>query len=267
MTTSEVERRLTAVLHQHAEEAMNQTDTISELSKLHERVDHSNRGRSRHRAATAAALSAAAVAVAALWFGLAQDDSPAPVNPVPPAASPSPSSSVSEAPEAPQTPGSTVTGFEGVESFPMTYVVPNGFSDPSTESGTRGYSIEDTSGGAAAFLVSTLTDAPTSDLPDDVAAHIRATRDELMVSNVSTTEVGGRPAQSFTLAQRPGTAPDNLFCVRTGSCYKLLEDKPMDVTAVRTERGLVLFWVEYEPQDRARVQGPMQAWFSSVRWK
>ena len=114
---------------------------------------------------------------------------------------------------------------------------------------------------------STLAQTPTCDLPDDLAAHIRQTRDELMVSNISTTEVGGRPAQTFTLAQKPDTSPYDLFCVKAGSCYKLLEDKPMDVTVVRTGQGLVLFWLEHDPKDRARVQEPMQTWLSSVRWE
>jgi len=41
----------------------------------------------------------------------------------------------------------------------------------------------------------------------------------------------------------------------------------MDVTVVRTGQGLVLFWLEHDPKDRARVQEPMQTWLSSVRWE
>lgn len=245
---------------------MNQTDTATELSKFNGGVEQSNRGRRVRTAGVAAAVSVAAVAVGALWLSLGQGESPTP-DPAPPAAPPSSSSSASVAPEASQTPGSTVKGFQDVESFPMTYVVPDGFSDPSTESGTRGYSIKGTSGGTAAFLISTFAGAPTSELPQDLAAHIRRTRDDLIVSNISTTEVGGGPAQAFTLAQKPGTTPYDLFCVRAGSCYKLLEDKPMDVVAVRTADELVLFWVEYAPKDRAAVQAPMQAWLSSVDWR
>lgn len=271
MTASDLERRLTDLLHQHAEEAMNRTDTATELNRFQDRVDQDHRGRSRRRAGTAAAaLSAAAVVVGALWFGFGQEESPAPVNPASPAASPSPSSAASEVPqepEAPQTPGSTVEGFEGAESFPMTFVVPQRFSDPTSESGTRGYTIKGTSGSAKVFLISTLTYATAAELPDDLATHLRQTRDELMVSNEGTAEVGGRPAQTFTLTQKPETSPYELFCVKAGSCFKLLEDKPMDVTTVRTGQGLVLFWVEYDPKDRARVQEPMQTWLSSVRWE
>lgn len=266
MTDSAVEQRLSAALHQHAEEAMSQTDTVTELTKLHDRLNRGDRGprRGRSGAGIAAASLAAAVA-AAVWFGSGQGGTP-PVDPAPPVASPSPSSAEPEVSEAPQTPGETVRGFEGI-TFPMRFVVPKGFSDPSTENGTRGYSIKGTTAAAAAFLIGTFTDVPTSDLPADLAAHIRQTRDELTVSNVATSEVGGRPAQTFTLTQKPGTAASDLFCVRAGACYKLLEDKPMDVTAVRTGQGLVVFWVEYAPKDRARIQGPMQTWLGSVRWE
>jgi hypothetical protein len=160
-----------------------------------------------------------------------------------------------------------VEGFAGAPSFPMSFVVPKGFSQPTAENGTRGYSTKGTSGAAAVFLVDTLTGVRASDLPDDLAAHLRTTRDELTVTNVGTTSVGGQPAQTFTLAQKPGTSPYDLFCAEGGSCYKLLEFKPMDVTAVRTGRGLVLFWVEYAPGDRAEVQEPMRSWLSTVRWE
>ena len=86
-------------------------------------------------------------------------------------------------------------------------------------------------------------------------------------SNVATTQVGGIAGQTFTLTQRRGTSPYDLLCADGGSCYKVLDDKPMDVTAVRTSDGLVLFWVEYLPEDRAEVQGPMKTWLSSVRWQ
>ena len=271
MTDSDVERRLTAVLHQHAEEAMTQTDTVTELNKFHDSLDQRNQGPRRGRAGiAAAALGAAAVVAGAVWFGFGQDGAPTPVDPAAPVASPSASASSAEpepeVPAAPQTPGSTVEGFEGV-TFPMRFVVPKGFSDPSMENGTRGYSIKGTSGAAAAFLIGTFNQVPTPDLPADLAAHIRQTRDELTVSNVATTDVGGRAAQSFTLTQKPGTAAFDLFCVKAGACYKLLEEKPMDVTTVRTGQGLVLFWVVYAPNDRARVQEPMQTWLASVRWE
>jgi hypothetical protein len=271
MTASNVEGRLTAVLHQHAEEAMNRTDTATELNRFNARVAQDERARRRRRAGiAAAALSGAAVVVGVLWFSFGDGQSPAPADPASPASSSSAPSAAPEAtkePEAPQTPGSTVDGFEGVESYPMTFVVPRGFSDPTREGGTRGYYIKGTSGGVKALLVSTLAQTATHDLPDDLAAHVRHTRDELIVSNVATSEVGGRPAQTFTLAQKPGRSPYDLICARAGSCYKLLENKPMDVTVVRTGRGLVLFWVEYAPEDRARVQESMQTWLASVRWE
>ena len=77
MTTSDIERRLTALLHQHAEEAMNQTDTTAELNTFHTRVDQDTRGRHRRGLVmTAAAASAAVVGVGALWLGVQQTDAP-----------------------------------------------------------------------------------------------------------------------------------------------------------------------------------------------
>jgi hypothetical protein len=261
MTAADFARRLTPVLHQHAEDAMNRTDTLAELDKFQARVDLDSHRRTRRRAgAAAAALTAAAVGVGALWFGLGQSDAPSPTEPAPPATSP-------EMSDSPQAPGSTVEGFEGYESFPMTYVVPRTFVEPSRETGTRAYAVKGTSGDAAAFLVTRFGQVTRSDLPDDLAAHLRRTRDDEIVSNVGSTPVGGRPAQTFTLAQKRGIAPTDLFCVRGGSCFKLLQDKPMDVTVVRTDRNLVLFWVEYLPADRAKVQDPMKDWLSSVRWQ
>ena len=35
----------------------------------------------------------------------------------------------------------------------------------------------------------------------------------------------------------------------------------------RTGRGLVFFEVEYLPEDREKVQEPMQEWLESVRWE
>ena len=274
MTASDVERRLTALLHDHAEEAMNQTDTPVALAKFHERVEQETKAGNKRRAVTGiGVLTAAAVGVGALWFGFQQDDAPSPTEPLPPAASPSQdptppqSPTPSETPPASETPGSTVQGFEGAEEFPMRYVVPAGFVDPTGEAGVRGYSIDGTSGDVAAFLVSTLAQTAPAELPDDLAAYLRRTRDELTVSNVGTSEVGDRPAQTFTLTQKPGTTPFDLLCARNGTCFKLLPEKPMDVTVVRTGEGLVLFWVEYLPEDRAEVQKPMQRWLDSVRWQ
>ncbi|QIK67622.1 hypothetical protein G7072_15810 [Nocardioides sp. HDW12B] len=268
MTVSDVERRLTAVLHRQAEDAMNRTDTLTELDTFQRRADGDARARTRRRAGTAAAaLTAAAVGVGALWLGAGPDGSPEPAVPAPPATSPSPSETSEAPPDPPQTPGSRVEGFEGFESFPMSFTVPRRFADPSYDLGTRGYTVEGTSGGVGAFLIDTFDGVEASDLPDDLAAHIDRTREDLLVSDVGTTDLAGRTAQTFTLAQKPDTAPYDLFCARSGSCFKLLPDKPMDVTALRTGRGLVLFWVEYLPEDRAEVQGPVQQWFSSLTWE
>lgn len=64
MTTSEIERLLTATLHAHAEDAMNHTDTQTQLETLH-------RESARHpRAdwAVGALVAAAAVVAAAVWW-------------------------------------------------------------------------------------------------------------------------------------------------------------------------------------------------------
>ena len=85
------------------------------------------------------------------------------------------------------------------------------------------------------------------------------------MSDVGTTEVDGRPAQTFTLAQKPGTAPSDLWCVRAGSCYKLLEDKPLDLTTVRTGKRLVRS--RWSTCPRTSPAGVPQNWLSSVRWE
>jgi hypothetical protein len=271
VTTSDIERQLTSLFHQHAEEAMNTTDTTTELHTFHARVDQDTRGRHRQRMLMATAAAAAVVVgIGAIWLGSQQSDSQPPTATSPsesPLSSPSSTPGEPSAAETPQTPGSVVHGFDGAEGFPMRFVVPEGFSDPSAEGGTRGYAISGTSGAVGAFVISTVTDDRATDLPADLAAHIREGRDDLLVSNVRATEVGGRTAQSFTLTQKPGTAASDLWCARAGSCYKLLEEKPMDITVVRTRSGMVLFEVEYLPRDRTTVQGPVQEWLDSVRWE
>lgn len=80
MTTSELEHRLTAVLHQHAEEAMSRTDTEGRLQNL---LVDGKRGARRRRRAWAAAAVVAAAAVLALVVsgrvpGLDRAESPVP---------------------------------------------------------------------------------------------------------------------------------------------------------------------------------------------
>lgn len=270
MTTSDIERRLTTLLHQHAEEAMNQTDTMTKLTTLHGRMEQDVRSRRRRRGLlAAAAASVVAVGIGGTWLGLQQPDSQAPATSTPSSTPTSPSSppSASPEPEAPQTPGSVVRGLDGLKGFPMRFVVPKGFVEAGEGGGSRGYTIRGTTGAAGVFVVSALTGARPSDLPSDLAAHIRESRDDLLVSDVRATEVGGRAAQAFTLTQKPGTAASDLWCARAGSCYKLLEEKPMDITVVRTPTGLVLFEAEYLPRDRTKVQGAVQKWLDSVRWE
>lgn len=91
MTNIDVERQLTQVLHRHAEDAMNRTDTQHELQELLTRQGHEP-PRSHRRAALvsagAAAAAAAAVAGAVFWATdlTADRAEPTPaVEPVPPA--------------------------------------------------------------------------------------------------------------------------------------------------------------------------------------
>ena len=73
MTISEVERRLTAALEQHAEDAMNRTNTNEKLEALSIDVEHSQRRR-RIGVAAAAAAAVAAVAIAAIAVTNANDE-------------------------------------------------------------------------------------------------------------------------------------------------------------------------------------------------
>jgi hypothetical protein len=79
MTTSEIERLLTATLHAHAEDAMTRTDTQTQLETLHRDAA------SRHPRAGSAAVglvAAAAVVAAAVWWQGTRDDTV--IEPAPP---------------------------------------------------------------------------------------------------------------------------------------------------------------------------------------
>lgn len=74
MTTPEIERELTAVLHRHAEAAMSRTDTHEELIELQDRVTRPPGGRGRRGVVAGIAAAAAAAAVVGGAF-LVVDDS------------------------------------------------------------------------------------------------------------------------------------------------------------------------------------------------
>jgi len=78
---TDVERRLTEVLHRHAEDAMNRTDTQEELRELLSRGDHEPRRPHRRTTVLATGLAAAAVAAAVFWAAdlTADRAEPAPV--------------------------------------------------------------------------------------------------------------------------------------------------------------------------------------------
>jgi hypothetical protein len=85
VSTQRVERDLVAVLHRHAEDAMNDTDTQTELSTFRDSVagdEHRRSTRRRVAIAAAAALGAAAVTAFALW-GPDRDAKPEPAPAVP----------------------------------------------------------------------------------------------------------------------------------------------------------------------------------------
>ena len=63
MSTRDLERELATVLHRHAEDAMNRTDTQAELRKFHDRAAEEGPGRNRARWAVGGAAAAAVVAV------------------------------------------------------------------------------------------------------------------------------------------------------------------------------------------------------------
>jgi hypothetical protein len=82
MTTSQIERLLTATLHAHAEDAMNHTDTQTQLETLH-------RESARHPRAdrvVSALVAAAAVIAAVVWWQGTRDASV--VEPAPPVDAP-----------------------------------------------------------------------------------------------------------------------------------------------------------------------------------
>lgn len=73
MSTRNVERELTALLHRHAEDAMNSTDTQAERERLYDVLDAKPTTNSR-RLAVGAAIVAAAVAVAAVVWSFGGGD-------------------------------------------------------------------------------------------------------------------------------------------------------------------------------------------------
>jgi hypothetical protein len=81
MSTSQVERELAALLHRRAEDAMNSTDTQTELLEFNAGVE-SRSQRDRRRWAAGGALAAAAVLVAgfALWPGDQAEDRSGPAS-------------------------------------------------------------------------------------------------------------------------------------------------------------------------------------------
>ena len=178
------------------------------------------------------------------------------------------SAAASAAPSAaPSTVGSsaTVRGFVGFDDFPMRFEAPSGFVDESEGVGTRIVAGDGIRPGAV--LVGSVNTTPAADLPADLAGFIRSRRPNAQVSEVADSEVGGLPAQSFTLTQAPGTNPSDLWCARDGYCFKLLQTQPMDMTAVRTPEGLVLFTVEYVPEQRSRAREAMKQVLGTVRWE
>jgi hypothetical protein len=72
--STDVERRLTEVLHRRADDAMDRTDTQEQLRELLVRVDDEHPASRRWPAVVGAALAAAAVAAAVFWgTGLTDD--------------------------------------------------------------------------------------------------------------------------------------------------------------------------------------------------
>ena len=217
------------------------------------------RSTSLHQLAAACVLTAVAMggcSAAASSSPGSTAGASAPASAVPSAASTAPSATGSSA---------TVRGFVGFDDFPMRFEAPSGFVDESEGVGTRVVARDGIRPGAV--LVGSVNTTPAADLPADLAGFIRTGRPNAQVSEVATSEVGGLPAQSFTLTQAPGTNPSDLWCARDGYCFKLLQTQPMDMTAVRTPEGLVLFTVEYVPEQRSRAREAMKQVLGTVRWE
>ena len=85
MSTRNVERELTALLHRHAEDAMNDTDTQTEQNRFYDVLD-AGPGTNRRSLAVVGAVAAAGVAAAVVWSlggneggtGLPPADDPSP---------------------------------------------------------------------------------------------------------------------------------------------------------------------------------------------
>jgi hypothetical protein len=82
MNTSELERRLGEVLRDHAEEAMDDTDTQTRLETLHNRLDHDQQRPRTARIGFALAAAAAVVAAVVLVNARADDRTDTPAAPV-----------------------------------------------------------------------------------------------------------------------------------------------------------------------------------------
>ena len=78
MSTPEIERRLSGLLQEHAEDAMRRTDTQDQLTTFEERHEHGASGRRTWWTAGVLATAAAAVVGLVLWVGADDEDRPQP---------------------------------------------------------------------------------------------------------------------------------------------------------------------------------------------
>jgi hypothetical protein len=83
MSTRSVERELTALLHRHAEDAMNSTDTQAERERLYDDIEKEPRAKRTQWLVAAAAVALAVAGTIAVWTSLPDDRAVSPAPPAP----------------------------------------------------------------------------------------------------------------------------------------------------------------------------------------
>ncbi len=94
----------------------------------------------------------------------------------------------------------------------------------------------------------------------DWSDFLRESRDDVVVTDGPPATVDGRPAESFRMAMAPRAQPSDLWCPVGGSCFKPLQDKPMQVLVVESSQGPLWLGAEFLPEDEEL------AWPRSANW-
>jgi hypothetical protein len=211
--------------------------------------------RHTHRPATPACLLVLALALAGCT-ATPDSGSPAAV-----------ANSESSAPAASPTPASataSISGLPTLPDFPVEISPEADWGAGESDAGAISFSLPDSASGIAVHAVRTLAGTPQENVPEDVAGFLRERRDELVVTDPRAVILSGLPAQRFRIAMREGRTPSDLWSVGD-SAYKLLEQAPMEVVAVRSSQGLVFVWTEWEPADEQAALTAFDAALEKVR--